>query len=104
MENNQEEVIATLTVGTGPGASMTNNVGIQQGDSEMEEGMAIGTSTPSPKPSAAPPTRSLQVYPRWLVDRGPLHQPHFLPIPWEGESPCRRVGFFLGVKSVIVAL
>ena len=59
MENNQGEVIATLTVGAGPGASMTNNIGIQQGDSEMEEGMAIGTSTPSPKPSAAPANEKL---------------------------------------------
>jgi hypothetical protein len=105
MEINQGEVISTRTVEIGPGTLITNNIGSQQGDDEMEEeeGIAIGTSTPDPKPPASPPTRSLQVN-RWLVGGGPLHRPCFLPIPWEEESPCRRVGFFAGVTSVIVAL
>ena len=65
MKNNQGEVIATHTVETGPETLMTNNIGIQQGDPEKEDGgIAIGTSTPNPKPPVAPPTRNLQVYPR----------------------------------------
>jgi hypothetical protein len=106
MENNQGEVISTRTVETVPETLMTNNIGIQQGGAEMEGagGIAAGTSTSNAKPPVSPPTRSLQVYPRWLVGQGPLHQPCFLPIPWEGESPCRRVSFFHGVKNVIVAL
>ena len=105
MENNQGEVISTRTVETGPGILMTNNIRIQQNDTEMEkeEGITIGASTPDPKPPVFPPTRGLQVC-RWLVGRGPLHRPCLLPILWEEESPCRRVGFFLGVRSVIVAL
>jgi hypothetical protein len=106
MENNQGEMISTRAVETVPETLMANNIGIQQGDDEMEEdeGITIGTSTSNPKPPVAPPTRSLQVYPRWLVGRGPLHQPYFLPIPWEGESPCHLVRFFLGVQRAIVTL
>jgi len=106
MKSNQGEVIATHTVETGPEALMANNIGIQQGDPEKEvdEGIAISMSSPNPKPLFAPPTRNLQVYPRWLVGRGPLHQPYLLPIPWEGESPCRWVSFFLSVEVAIVAL
>jgi hypothetical protein len=106
MENNQGEVISTRAVETVPETLMTNNIGTQQGDAEMEEGegMAIGTSTPNLKPPVAPQTRSFQVYPRWLVGRGPLYQPYFLPIPWEGESPCHLARFFLGVQSAIITL
>ena len=105
MENNQGEVISTFTVETGPGTLMTNNMGIQQDDDEMEEegGINIRTSAPDPNAPVSPPTRNLQMY-QWLVGGGPPHRPCFLPIPWEEESPCRRVGFFAGVTSVIVAL
>ena len=65
MKNNQGEVIAPRAVETGPETLMTNHIGIQQGDSEKEEGegIAIGTSTPNSKPPSASPTRNSQVYP-----------------------------------------
>ena len=66
MKNNEGELIATRTVETGPETLMTNNIGIQQEDpvKEEDEGIAIGMSTPNPKPSVASPTGNLQVYPR----------------------------------------
>ena len=75
MENNQGEVISTRAVETVPKTLITNNIGIQQGGAEMEGvgGITAGTSTSNTKLPVIPPTRSLQVYPRWLVGQGPLH-------------------------------
>ena len=60
MESNQGEVISTRAVEVVPETLTTNNMGIQQGDAEMEEGegIATGMSTPNPKLPVAPPTRS----------------------------------------------
>ena len=60
MEDNQRKAIGTRAVETGPETLMTNNIGTQRGDAEMEEseGIATGMSTPNPKLPVAPSTRS----------------------------------------------
>jgi hypothetical protein len=58
MKNKQGEMIATHIVETGPATSMANNIGIQQGDPEKDEGVANGTFTPNTKPPVASLTRN----------------------------------------------